>query len=497
MRGALTISHNFAGETGYVIAVPRKTTAPLSDVVCTINGVTNQTRIAYPSPHSQESILFEQLEQVWYFIKFYRSSDGVTLDAELLTLAGNAKSGAAYPINRYEYIVNRGFNNVNQSTGIEVWSDPVENTIQLRDERLKGKFYWIEERSTGSLLTTEITDRSDAGGGFDLSVPDKVFNDAVPYIATVVDRTDLADSSSSSGGSAGEVDGVVILAEDTSFDTSSHNGKLLYADSSEDIITLSFPNLSLIGNCFFKISTHGGSQRYLILQLDAGDTIKFLRQDMNALYLGQAETMTIVIISNVMYVLPGYEGAYRNVGQRVWGDRLELNTIVRDGTRYAVALQPRLVQWANAGLLDIVSEAQWASTQLAPNGVDTIAPYKHKFTLEGDFIRVPDDRDFIIGALKNTDNVTSDSEYVTQKAGGYQAAKTSMKGVKIGLRDGSGGSSTGTISNTGLSGQDSYAAWVTEGGTQAHIRFNNAADGFVGVDETREKKYGMIPLLII
>lgn len=497
MRGVIKIRHNFAGETGYVILVPKKTTAPLSDVVCTINGVINQTRIAYPAPHSEESVLIEDLEQVWYFIKFYRSADGVALDEEILTIAGDAKSGAAYPISRFEYVVDRGESGSDPG---EEWSDPVSDTIELRDARLLGKFYWVQERGTGDLLqvtpSEEIIDRSDDGGGFDFTQPGKVFNEGAVYVVTVVDKVDVAESGSGNG----SAESIVLLTADDDFDIATMNGSLIVANKAgSGTLTLTFASLATIGNCSFKISTHQGNQDYLILQLDAGDTVKHQTRDRNTVYMGKGEDLALVINSNVMYVVQ--DGVSRIVGQRIWGDRQELNTIIRDGTRYAVSALPRLNQWIDDGLLDIVSEVQWNSSVII-NG-ETVFPYKHKFTRESSQIRVPDDRDFIIGALKNTDGVTSDAEYVTQKPGGYQHYSTSMKGVHLQLHDGNGGSSTNSILGGGggpnLSGQDNSSVW----------RDNEGANGIGNSDEnwvrekagsekpTREKKLGLLPLLCI
>lgn len=494
MQGSLEIRHNFAGETGYVIMVPKKTTAPLSNVVCTIDGVINQTRKVYPAPHSEVSVLIEDLEQVWYFIRFYRSADGVALDEEILTIAGNAKSGAAYPVTRYEYVVDRGNDNISEGTGDEVWSDPVSGTIELRDERLAYKYYWVQERGTGDLLqissSKEILDRSDAGGGFDFTQPGKQFNEGGVYVVTVIEKTDVADSGGSGGGSSLSI---VNLTADDTFDTATMNGALIFANKAgSGLLTLTFGALAGIGNCSFSVSTHGGNQDYLALQLNAGDTVKHQRKDRNVILMGKGEDISIVIDSNIMYVVQ--DGISKVVGQRIFGDRTELNTIVRDGTRYAISALPRINQWIDDGTLDVVSEIQWASSVVIHG--ETVYPYKHKFTREGGQIRVPDDRDFIAGGLKNTDGVTSDPEYVTQKPGGYQHYSTSLKGIQLQLRDGSGGSSTGTLENRGFSGQDNPAAWLDDNvigdGAEKYIREKAGT-----TKQTREKKFGMLPLLCI
>lgn len=424
--GSLTYRHNFTGETGYVIAVPKKTTAPLADVICIIDGVAAQTRKAYTAPHSEVSLLIEGLDNVWYTLKFYRSSDGTTLDEEILTLAGNALRDSVYDTTRYEYVVNRGYTNLSPvNTGVQVWADPVTSDKGIRDGRLLNQVYFVNRRGVGDLLTAEITDRSDAGGGWDFADTSTTMEDAEVFFVTVVNRVDAPPVS---GSGSTDYNNVVTLTADLNFDPSLHNARVLISNWSASIGKLTMPNLSLLPDCKFKLTTHGGTQSFVGIQFDVGDTVKFRKQNFNVLWLGSAEEIEIIIKSNIAYVA-FYSGDYDKVGQRIWGDVVggvtpELNVLKRDGTQFSQSAQPRLMQWIDTYAVATVTETQWASSTnvTLPDGT-TIAvfPYKRFFARDDvsspKKIRVPNDLGMFMRALSVA---TGDVSRETQGPGSYQ-----------------------------------------------------------------------------
>lgn len=412
--GQLTISHNFSGELNFIVGVPKLTTAPLADVICTIDGVTGQTRIAYAFPHSQVSLLIENLQNAWYTVKFYRSADGTSLDEELLTLAGNALADSVFPIIKYDYVVGRG----DADSGVdETWHDPIAGDHGIRDERLLNKVYWVEERGTGTLLPVEIVDRSDDGGGFDFADTDKIFNDGGVYFVTVIEREDGTASAGPSGSS--DYNDILILAADQDYDPVTMGSKLLIANWGTTVGALDIPNFSLVADSKFKLQTHGGSQRNVIIQLDAGNTVQFRGAVVNKIILGKGEMIECLFKSNVMYILD-YDGDYARVGRRVYADMAELNSLPLDGTQYQQADYPRLVEYVNnlpGG--QIVSEVTWASVVVI-DGVNK-TPYKGFYAVEGSTIRVPDERNMGTRTLKTFDSVdASDTERVKNVPGGYQ-----------------------------------------------------------------------------
>lgn len=409
--GSLTITHKFAGETGWIIAVPRKTTTPLADVICTIDGVTNQTRIPYAAPHDdQVSLLIEDLEPVWYFIHFYRSADGAALDELLLTIAGNARNGAQFPLTRFEYVVDRG------NSEPDVWSDPVSDTIQLRDTRLADKVYFVFERGTGPLMTYELTDRTDAGGGFDLDVPDKVFEPGEEYMVLVMEKVDVDSSTSSGGGS--DYNDILLINEDTDYDPVSMNSKVLVANWENNIGLFSIPALAGVANSKFRLQTHGGSQSHVIIQFNEGDTVRFMNDAFNQIILTRGEEIEILFKEGVAYI--GFSNTdYKRVGKREDFDASYFNGLMLDGTQYNQVDYPRLMWWINYNGIPTVSESTWAS-MVVIEGANKF-PWKGFYAVEGDTIRVPDMRDMTTKVLKTFDlEDASDPERHKNQPGGYQ-----------------------------------------------------------------------------
>jgi hypothetical protein len=128
-------------------------------------------------------------------------------------------------------------------------------------------------------------------------------------------------------------------------------------------------------------------------------------EDKNVIHLGKSEMIAIMIRNNVMYVISD-DTNYRKLGQRIYGDKVELNTIRMDGTLYDQADQPRLMEFIES--LDgtqIATEGQWASSQVVNYIVPevgtattkSIFPYKSMFARDdvGGTIRVPDETDMI------------------------------------------------------------------------------------------------------
>lgn len=397
--GSLNVTHNFAGNAfNYVIMQLVKSTSPLAEI----------ERVVYPAPYSQETYLFENLQPVWHLIRFWSSTDGVTLDTEVLTIAGNARSGALYPISTYEYVVGRG----DSEPG--VWADPVQDDIGIRDTRLLNAYYWVEERGTGSLLTTEIVDRSDDGGGFDFDVPGKVMNDGGVYIVRAIQRVDVAGDS----GDSGDIDAgdVYILSDDEDYDSSTHNGKKIIADFSTTVGQLTIPNLALVPDGGFKLLTHTGLQRNVIIQLDAGDTVNFRKEAVNKIVLGEGEDIEILFLDGVMYVTDHNTNHFQ-LGKRFWGDiRDGINTLLQDGTTYNQADYPRVVDMLDslpAGA--VVNYTTWNTSQVL-DGV-TRYPYKGFFARDdgaGTF-RVPDIRTQTFKALSATDGSINAGRYENQE----------------------------------------------------------------------------------
>lgn len=280
-NGRIEIKHNFASETDYVIITWRKTSNLLAEV----------GRHVYAAPHTEESLIIEGLDPVMFLVTPYRSADGVALDQIIPNqLAVDARTGSIFPITRKEYVVGTG--------GV----NPAADQGSLRDPDLLNKAYYVEERGTGSLSTTEITIRNDDGGGFDFTDVDKKFEDGRRYFIYIIERVDAPDLSGGNGNGYN----VVVITANTDFDPDIANS-LIVANFAGNKGKFTFGNLLTLPDCRMKFQTHGGNQIYLQIQLDVGDTINFQGEEKNVIYLAKGEELEIIIKENVMYVL-SYSG---------------------------------------------------------------------------------------------------------------------------------------------------------------------------------------------
>lgn len=478
--GRLELRHTFLGETGYVIIRWFKTSAPLTQASGMVNGIT-VSQVVYPAPHSEESLLIEDLDPVMYDVKSYRSADGINIDSQIFTLAGDAGARAAYSTDTFTYVVDRGESGTDPD-----WSDPVSSTITLRDERLLNGSYSVEKRGLGTLVpptetSPEYTDRSDLGGGFDLNVWQ--FENADTYFVTLQNRVDVTESGSGSGsGSGSEVSDIMVIDTDQDFDPVTMNQKLLFIDYAASVIgILTFPNFSLLSDCSFKLHTHGGNQTYFQLQLDAGDTVRFMGEDKNVITLGKSEEISIMIRNNVMYILTSDTG-YKKLGQRIWGDKLEQNTLYRDGTTYNQADHPRFIEFLDSlpgG--QVLTYAAWA-TDKGKFARDDIA---------GTF-KVPDSRNQFVRALSSVTGGT-DTERTTQGPGGKQANENKEHGHGIATSNGSpSGNNTADPVRATLAGTiaSTQGTEWTSGADTKTIRKS-------GGIESRPDNEGLLPLICV
>lgn len=447
--GRLEIVHNFDGEVGYVIIRWFKTTAPGTPASGLVNGVT-VTEVVYPFPHDQESLLIEELDPVMYRVVAFRSADGITPDEEITSLACDASIAARYILSVLTYIVNRG------NPG-----DPFPGDTGLRDPRLLNKNYIIYERGTGPMIPPEesevgeYVDRSDDGGGWDWTDPDKIFNEGGVYTVSVQERVDIAPAT---GGSS-DYNEVIDISGTPTYDVTTHSRKVLNAVFAGAVGSLAIPNLSLVGDSKFKLITHEGTQRNVIVQFDVGNTVEFRGQPVNKIVLGKGEWIEILFKDNIAYVT-GYSTNHDVLGfvEWSWNDADGVNTMIADGagpfneTDYPrvselldslpVNTKVSIATWNS----DTTQQGKWGRSAgqfifpklinnfvraIATNGgryePDTVGPHTHSFTT-GDIAGRSDnanDRDVM---LPNTPGMTRTT---ATNSGTGSSTETTVKNIGL------------------------------------------------------------------
>lgn len=414
--GFLNISSNFTGESQFIVVEWVRSTSQGTPVIGHVDGQglgaqddTNQTQIFYTAPHSNRALQVTQLPEVWMVVRFWRSSDGVAKDTMLLELAGNARTGALYPLTRFEYVVDRGL-----SDG-DIWGDPEDGDHGLRDQRLEGGEYWIEERGTGTLLTTEIVDRSDVGGGFDFADPLKTMNSGAVYIAFLITRMDLPGEDSGSAPPPAEVvDDIFILTVNQDYNPVTMGGKTLIANYAATIGTLFIQDLALVADSRFKLQSHYGAQRNVVIQFSAGNTIRFYGTDVNAIVLGNYEDIEILFKTGVAYVMQS-RTAHGDLAKLVWSYKDQANTLPADGALLSEASYPRVVQILDSlPASSVVGSVAWSTSSVAADG-QTVFANKGKWMREGGNFRPPDLRTRVIKALSALDGSVAAGRYEHQE----------------------------------------------------------------------------------
>lgn len=428
------------------------------------------------------------INPVVHLIEFWRSSDDVTLDELLRTWSVDASRTADAPIvAQYDYVVDRGYTNETPvDTGDEVWADPVLDATQIIDERLNG--YTKDEirfEQRGGIKYREDEYDLVTGGGVEL-LGGFTFGDAGQTYSVTVYKTVPQPGVSASSSDYNDV--LVITANGTLDNT--YYKKLVVANKAgSGLLTVTFPDLALIANSKIKFQTHGGNQSFLVLQLDSGDTIKFLGENKNKIVLGKGEEIELLFKDNVGYVMH-YEGDARRVGARLMDDIQRLNTLKADGTEYNQADYPRLMDFINAlPAAQIKSYSDW-SISTTPNYVvdqdggaeytKAIFPNKGFFAVDNvnSKFKVPDMKNMFIRSLKTFDSVdASDTERTSNKPGAYQIDAFRKHSHEAG----------------GL-WNESGTAHIASGGTSNEGEFRLQRSGG---EETRGENIGLIPLIVV
>lgn len=252
-----------------------------------------------------DTYVIPNLQPVVYTIQLWRSDDGTSLDQLITEWSQDASKSSEEIIITHQYKVGRGWDNTTPvNTGTEVWADPSDTDTNLVDERLDGYTkdqLIVHEAGYGNLLDAEYSLL--AGGGITL-LNGKTFDQDVSWTitkTTVQEVTLPADSAASQ-----QFSGVQEITANRDFFVNSTDNlynKLCPINGAGTTIQVTFPDLSLVPDgTHVTFNTHKGSQNYLILQFDAGDTVRFLNQDVNVIYIAKCQVISLYFDSGVCYI---------------------------------------------------------------------------------------------------------------------------------------------------------------------------------------------------
>lgn len=293
------------GLSGNLIIRWLKASSPLAEV----GRNANPSLLTFPY---DDVYVIPNLQPVVYIVQLWRSDDGIALDQLIKDWSIDASKQTVATISTFQYKVDRGWDNTTPvATGTEVWADPADLDVTLVDERLEPYTQdqlIVHEAGYGNLLNAEY--ELFAGGGITL-LGGRTFNAGTSWTVTITSFSEETITTSEAGAM---FDGVQILEADQDFDDISTPlaNKLCICDFVTTVGTITFPDLTLIPDgTHVTFNTHGGAQNYLVLQFDAGDTVKFLNQDVNVIYVAKCQKISLYFDGGVCYVLDEPSNAIR------------------------------------------------------------------------------------------------------------------------------------------------------------------------------------------
>jgi hypothetical protein len=453
---SVNLTTNFSTVTDKVIIVWYESSAPLAEV---------GRRVVEP-PHSQDNYSYTGLNPVVHIFKFYSSTDGTTLQTLLpCTFVIDASLINVPLVELLEFKVGSGIGDA-PADGATQYVNTDLDSADISD-------YVVNKPGFGLLSFTENINKI-SGGGFEF-IDGSIFSLDEVYILTLYKIVAQQEAEIQV---ASQFTDIEVITINIDFD-STHYDKLMVADLTEFGL-IALPDFATIpNNKTLNLITHSSSFG-LKIECAGSDTIAFMGEDRTGLYILPGEQIRIIWKDGVAYVFH-YEGSYKRLGQRIWGDKVELNTLALDGSEYLITEHPRLyhdfIQTLDAG--QIVSYATWAtsaSVTIAGN-VTTIYPNKGLYAVSDDGLsfKLPDMRNMFIRGMKYLDG-TTDAERQTQAVGGLQHQQIISHSHPIPTKNGGG------------SGGPDWAGATISGGTA-----NTSA---VGGTETRPDNIGLIPLII-
>jgi hypothetical protein len=254
------------------------------------------------------------INPVVHEVELWRSDDGVALDELIKRWSIDASVFNTAVLVTYQYKVGRGNSD---STPGEAWADPADGDTILSDERINGAAkseLIVHESGYGRHLDEEYDLHT--GGGIEL-LYGKTFDQDVAWSITwskIVPQSVTVATNNLYADVAVLEDGRDLYIDSTD----NLYNKLVIAVGSGSVIAIVFPDLTLIpDNTKVTFNTHNMASNYLKLQLDGADTIGFLGENKNVIYLAKGEEISLYFKGGVGYIYH-YDGRalYRGNVQR-------------------------------------------------------------------------------------------------------------------------------------------------------------------------------------
>ena len=267
------------------------------------------------------------------------------------------------------------------------------------------------------------------------------------------------------------------VTTNTALDPVNDINKIIQVRGDTSALTITLPSVGdIAANTLIPIEALIGNTKPTTVATSGGQYIYLNNSQKTSIILLPGEVAWLFRDDDGFYIINDYAERYKKIGQPMAAYKAELNQLVCKGQLVARADYPRLWELVQTLGSSLVSDATWSTASVSHTGRTILKPYRGCFST-GDgstTFRLPDLMNMALRGVK-AETGTDDLRYLN-KPGGYQEDRTNLDGESISfdIRDGSGGSSTGTIVGTGFSGQDSIAGWV-DGQEQVRVKAGSGA----------------------
>lgn len=473
------IKYDFSAiSSPYIILVCVENSAPLAEV----------GRIVLSPGSYAGGSTFSGINPTQHTVKYYQSGDGSALGSLIGTLSVDATiyNEPQIEIITFQVDAGRGEPYYDPAAGDNSYSNPSLAGC-TKDPEGEGDKFVLYQEGLGMVDPSYIDDSTN---GFTFNT-DKTFQpderyQIIKYVTVSTQPQELITRPFAD---------IIELDADITFG-STHYNSFIRADFAGSVGTITFPAHASVPNYTrVKISTHGGSQNYLVLQFNGSETVKFCNQNKNKIYLAKCEEIELHWKDGVCYVVD-YKGAFLNRGNVV--------------ASYAATSGPFLPAHVDTGVLyktdypglyafieslpvgTAVALANWNDTQTINGETKYVNRSRYGIDTITETFRVPHLANLTHRFLKASG--TTDTERVNDVAGGYQADELREHDHTTHAQGGIAGSGGPYFLNR-AAGSKRYAGAGGDnfgGGTAVDDTMRTSEDGGI---ETRMENYGQIPLI--
>lgn len=354
--------------------------------------------IELPAPHlTEQHITFPDVDPVTYIVNTYETSGWPTL--------GVLRHSFIYDPSFYGAEI-RPTEFLEMNAGDTTYTDPTWEGWKIES---------IERVGSGTQYQGQninITSTS-----FNTVLPGDFFGDHERFVVRFYPRITTYNPTISS---ANIITDFVTITTDTTLDLS-HVGKALLLQSDTSTLSLELPDVTgvpALKTMFFL--SNGGNHLNVSINAATGQAIKYLKQDLSAIVLGQSEELHLISTGSEWIVLKCSEGVQRAGIVNMHYISQPLNMVFADGTLKDRLVYPRL--WAAVLAMDSASrvdELTWNASSPQNKGKYSTGDGSTNFRLP----LLP-----AVGYMKGVDGAA-------RKAGSYTAHQTGYHRHANGIAD--------------------------------------------------------------